>query len=55
MTQMDAVVVGSREGRPDLARVPIPRPAAGEVLIRAAAAAVDPSDLAFIGKSRDGR
>ncbi len=46
--QMDAVRL-TREGEPlGLERVPVARPGAGEVLVRVAAAPINPSDLGFL-------
>ncbi|HET9314471.1 MAG TPA: zinc-binding dehydrogenase [Vicinamibacteria bacterium] len=47
-TQMDAVQLAQEGGLLTLQHLPVPRPAAGEVLIRVAAAPINPSDLGFL-------
>lgn len=50
---MRAVVVRPGDGQLTLGQVPVPRPGPGEVLIRMAAAAINPSDLGFVGRAAD--
>jgi NADPH:quinone reductase len=48
---MRAVQLNAYDGRPEsisIVEVPVPRPAAGQVLIRVAASPINPSDLMFI-------
>jgi NADPH:quinone reductase-like Zn-dependent oxidoreductase len=48
---MRAVQLRDYDGKPEsisIATIPVPRPAAGEVLVRMAAAPINPSDVAFI-------
>lgn len=45
---MEAVLLGEHGAVPVVRRVPLPRPEDGEVLVRMAAAPVNPSDLAFL-------
>jgi NADPH:quinone reductase-like Zn-dependent oxidoreductase len=48
---MRAVQVRAYDGKPEsisVVQIPVPRPAAGEVLVRVAAAPINPSDVAFI-------
>jgi NADPH:quinone reductase-like Zn-dependent oxidoreductase len=50
-TTMRAVELRAYDGKPEsisLAQIPVPRPAAGEVLVRMAAAPINPSDAMFI-------
>ena len=49
-SSMRAVQLRAYDGRPEsiaVVQIPVPRPGAGEVLVRMAAAPVNPSDLAF--------
>src|SRR5215470_8583072 len=48
---MRAVEVRAYDDKPEsifVAEIPVPRPAAGEVLVRMAAAPINPSDVSFI-------
>jgi NADPH:quinone reductase-like Zn-dependent oxidoreductase len=50
-TMMRAVELRAYDGKPEsisVAQIPVPRPAAGEVLVRMAAAPINPSDVAFV-------
>ena len=51
---MEAVLAARPEGSLSVGRVPTPRPARGEVLIRVAASPINPSDLGFIQGSYGG-
>src|SRR5579859_2740495 len=49
-SSMRAVQLGAYDGKPEsiaVVQMPVPRPGAGEVLVRIAAAPVNPSDVAF--------